>query len=322
MSQPAYESATCQTSLVLLLRGLWNLDDPNALRKLIWRRFHTKLRIATEKDDEPGDFITVSFPDFFLQLDRFLFHILAVPEPFFNDREAIAAQMDELRLCQAVLEHEAYVCITLVNYPEEVDADEAARMLGKMTAALGGSAATLAVASPLLEQVRVWDRNISRALRSEHPLTALMETPPSKVPVVPGDAGDVDLLAATVEARRRWSQFANAFAEKHPDQIFAVKAAFQDGEFTEHMWIRVFKIEDEYLQGVLDNDPVHLRKYARGLRVRLRVKALSDWMYTDGERLVGGFTNQPLDKAREARLARSRAAATWTSTSPPISPVH
>jgi uncharacterized protein YegJ (DUF2314 family) len=126
------------------------------------------------------------------------------------------------------------------------------------------------------------------------------------VPVVPGDADDADLKAATEEARRRWPEFAAAFAAKQKDQMFAVKAPFKEDDFTEFMWIKVQKIEDEYLSGVIDNDPVNLKKYKRATRVRLRIKALSDWMYTDGDNIIGGFTNKALDKAMEARLEKIR----------------
>ena len=60
------------------------------------------------------------------------------------------------------------------------------------------------------------------------------------------------------------------------------------------MWIKVAKIEGEFLQGVIDNDPVNVKKYKRGTRVRLRVKSLTDWMYTRGEELIGAFTNKAL----------------------------
>lgn len=304
MAEPVQERTTSGASLVLLLRGLEDMDNPVALRNVVRRHFHTKLPICRGEGGERSEFLAVSFPDLVIQFDGFRFHILAVPEPFFTDRASVAAQMDELRLRQAVLDHEAYVRITLVDHPAEMDANEIECMLGKMTAVLGGSAATLAVATPLHE-LRLWDRNIRRALRSENPETALRETPLSKVPVLPSDADDADLQAATAEARRRWPQFTNAYANKRPEQIFAVKVPFREGEFTEFMWIKILKIKGEFLQGVLDNDPVNLKRFKRGTRVRLRVRALTDWMYTEGERRVGGFTNEALNEARREREARN-----------------
>lgn len=41
--------------------------------------------------------------------------------------------------------------------------------------------------------------------------------------------------------------------------------------------------------------------------MRLRIKALTDWTYTDNDRLVGGFTNEVLDEGRTDRAAWSRA---------------
>jgi uncharacterized protein YegJ (DUF2314 family) len=308
MSEQDNDSPSNKANLVLLLSGLWDVDNPAALQDIIWRRFRKRLVYCEDPKADKGatDVLGIAFPSIFVQFDGFFFHILAIPEPFFTDREAVAEQLGELRLRQAVLDHEAYISVNLLNFPEDTDADEAARMIGQMTSALGWSPATLAVVCPMIEQVRVWDKNIRKALRTEHPVTAMTETPPSKVPVVPGDADDADLKAATEEARRRWPEFAQAFAGKKADQIFAVKAPFKDGEHTEFMWMKILKIEDEFLQGVIDNDPVRVAKFKRGTRVRLRVKALTDWMYTDGDQIIGAFTNQALDKAAKARLAKIR----------------
>lgn len=306
MSGSGQESTIAKADLVLLLRGLEDVDDPLALRDMVCRKFYKNLPICKGKGTSTAEFLAASSPDIFIQLDGFLFHVLIVPGPFFEDREAVAEQMGELRLRQAVLDHQAYLRVHLLAFPENATVQKAAGMIGKMTAALGGSPAALAVVSPFLQQVRLWDQNIRKALCRQHPLTALTETPPSKVPVVPGDADDADVRAATDEARRRWPQFANAYAVKRPDQIFAVKMPFQDREFIEFMWIKILKIEDEYLQGIIDNDPVNLKKYKRGMRVRVRVKALTDWMYTDGDRLIGGFTNEALGAAQRERGVRGR----------------
>lgn len=308
MSEQDNDSPSNKANLVLLLRGLWDVDNPAALQDIIWRRFRKRLVYCEDPKADKGatDVLGIAFPNIFIQFDGFFFHILAMPEPFFTDREAVAEQLGELRLRQAVLDHKAYISVNLLNFPEDTDADEAARMIGKMTSALGWSPATLAVVCPMIEQVRVWDKNLRKALRTEHPVTAMTETPPSKVPVVPGDADDADLKAATEEARRRWPEFAQAFAGMKPDQIFAVKAPFKDGEHTEFMWMKVLKIEDEFLQGVIDNDPVRVKKFKRGTRIRLRIKALTDWMYTDGDQIIGAFTNKALDQAAKARLAKVR----------------
>ncbi len=314
MSEHGLEQSEIPT-LILLLQGLWDVDNPRALQDIIWRKFRKKLIIRTAGNDvssgDAGEFITASFPYVFVQLDGFLFDIFALAEPLFCDRESVAEQMSELRLRQAVLDHEAYVCVHLRSYPADVDAEEAARMVGRMAAALGWSPATLAVATPGLEHLRVWDKNIRKALRREHPLTALIHTPSCKVPVVAGDAGDAELMAASEEARRRWREFTRAFARRLPEQLFAVKAPFTDGDCTEFMWIKVVKIEGEFLRGVLDNDPMHVKKYKRGMRVRLRVRVLSDWMYSDGDELIGGFTNKALDNPQETRLARLRTEYMW-----------
>ena len=308
MSEQDNDSPANKANLVLLLSGLWDVDNPEAWKDIIWRRFRKRLVYSEDPkaDKRATDILGIAFPSIFIQFDGFFFHITTIPEPFFTDREGIAEQLGELRLRRAVLDHEAHISVNLLNYPENTDEDEAARMIGKMTSAIGWSPATLAVVCPLIEHVRVWDKNVRKALRTEHPVTALTQTPPSKVPVVPGDANDADLKAATEEARRRWPEFVQAFAGKKEEQIFAVKAPFKDGEHTEFMWIKVLRIEDEFLQGVIDNDPVQVKKFKRGTRVRLRAKALTDWMYTDGDDIIGGFTNKALDKAAQARLDKLR----------------
>jgi uncharacterized protein YegJ (DUF2314 family) len=94
-----------------------------------------------------------------------------------------------------------------------------------------------------------------------------------------------------------WSVFVNAFEQRRPDQTFAIKAPFTDGHETEYMWLIVTEIGEEAVIGSLDNEPVYLRNVSAGDTVTIPVDQVNDWLYTDGDEMVGGFTTEALTKS-------------------------
>ena len=49
-------------------------------------------------------------------------------------------------------------------------------------------------------------------------------------------------------------------------------------------------MENDVISGKVDNEPVQLTNVKLGSRVRLKQQVLNDWLYTDGGKMVGGFT--------------------------------
>ena len=56
----------------------------------------------------------------------------------------------------------------------------------------------------------------------------------------------------------------------------------------------------------------------RGQRGEAGLKALTDWIYTDAERLVGGFTNEALDEVRRKQVVKIQAEREEVDEQQPI----
>jgi uncharacterized protein YegJ (DUF2314 family) len=116
---------------------------------------------------------------------------------------------------------------------------------------------------------------------------------------VPVSGDDPRLKAAVSRARRSWSEFVSAFEERQPEQHFAVKSRIGDEETFEFMWLTVTGLENGYIYGRLDNDPIELTSIRCGDRVRVPLKDLNDWLYTSGEQMIGGYTIEVLRKIQQ-----------------------
>ena len=122
-----------------------------------------------------------------------------------------------------------------------------------------------------------------------------------QVPVMGVAADDPLMLASVAEARRRWPEFVAEFEQRSPEQMFAMKAEFSEGETREFMWLQVTAIENDTIYGTLDSDPVHIKRVSAGSRVQVDVQSLNDWIFTKGKGTRGGFTIEAVRKAGERR---------------------
>lgn len=72
---------------------------------------------------------------------------------------------------------------------------------------------------------------------------------------------------------------------------FSVKKGFPTpGGGEEHMWIVKPTWDGKVFHGVINNEPVDTHAVALGDTVTVTPAELSDWMYLDGNRLIGGYT--------------------------------
>jgi uncharacterized protein YegJ (DUF2314 family) len=134
-------------------------------------------------------------------------------------------------------------------------------------------------------------------LCGEQPLELFDSSP--HPPVVPVSGNDPRLQAAVAQARRTWPEFVAAFEERRAEQHFAVKARLGSEDTYEFMWLTVTGLENGYIYGRLDNDPVELTSISCGDRVRVPLKDLNDWLYTDGDEMKGGRTIEVLRKIQQ-----------------------
>jgi uncharacterized protein YegJ (DUF2314 family) len=106
---------------------------------------------------------------------------------------------------------------------------------------------------------------------------------------VPED--DPQMTAAIAQARASADRFIAALNHPQPGQKgFSVKARITDGRNTEHMWLTPIRYEGGKFIGAVNNEPVAVRGVKIGDQRSVPPAEISDWMYVDGEKLVGGFT--------------------------------
>jgi uncharacterized protein YegJ (DUF2314 family) len=110
-------------------------------------------------------------------------------------------------------------------------------------------------------------------------------------PVVMVEADDAEMIAAVEKARASVGDFIAALANPTSDQSgFAVKKEFTQEGRSEFMWLVDVEFSNGVLTGTLDNDPGIVTNVAIGERYTVAASEISDWVYMDGEELVGGYS--------------------------------
>ena len=189
--------------------------------------------------------------------------------------------------------HAAWLSVDLLEAPAGATSDDIYQRLGRMIAALADSDC-VGLFCPATNQLNLWHPGLIAHLQGDTPLQAVAEL--TEVPAIRITANDTDMQEASQKANSMWSVFVNTFEQRRSDQTFAVKAPFTDGQETEYMWLIVTEINEETVTGTLDNEPVHLRNVDAGDIVTVTLDQVNDWLYTDGNELVGGFTTEAITK--------------------------
>jgi uncharacterized protein YegJ (DUF2314 family) len=113
--------------------------------------------------------------------------------------------------------------------------------------------------------------------------------PADKVTYVAAD--DARMNAAIEKARSTVNTFIAALKSPKPSQsAFSVKMAFTDGADIEHMWLTPVTYDGTSFQGTVDNEPEKVKNVKMGQRVSVTPSKISDWMYVENRKLVGGQT--------------------------------
>ncbi len=118
--------------------------------------------------------------------------------------------------------------------------------------------------------------------------------------VAPGDGepayanildNDVDMDQAVQKARKSLAKFLSAVRSPAAGQTdFAVKRPFVEGGRVEHIWLRDVTYDGKVLHGVVDNVPVEVKNVRLDAKTSAAPGEISDWMYLEKGRLVGGYT--------------------------------
>jgi uncharacterized protein YegJ (DUF2314 family) len=118
-------------------------------------------------------------------------------------------------------------------------------------------------------------------------------------------AEDAEMNAAMQQARGQVTDFVERLQKpRAADRNFSVKMPIWDGGQVEHFWIADLRHDSGVFRGTLGNDPELIRGHRFGELVSVPMKDISDWMYVDRDRLVGGFTIRVL-RNRMAPIERA-----------------
>lgn len=102
-----------------------------------------------------------------------------------------------------------------------------------------------------------------------------------------------EMASAIATAKRRVEEFVSALDKKGADS-FSVKAPIKDGNRTEHFWLTDVTYADGVFTGKVGNEPGTVKNVRLGQTWQVKKDEISDWMYTLGDRIHGGFTIDPL----------------------------
>jgi uncharacterized protein YegJ (DUF2314 family) len=126
--------------------------------------------------------------------------------------------------------------------------------------------------------------------------------------VVAVDDEDSQMDSAISKAKDTVETFIEALkAPKPTQQKFAVKKPFKtnDGGM-EHIWITSVRHDGKNFLGELGNDPVNVPSIKFGDPVTVASSEISDWMYLEDGKIVGGYTmrviRQRMDPAEAAEF--------------------
>lgn len=110
-------------------------------------------------------------------------------------------------------------------------------------------------------------------------------------PVTMVQEGDAEMAAAEQKARDTMDQFIQALNDpKSTMSDFAVKHEFVQDGTSEHMWVTGLTYNDGKFTGELGNEPQLISNVKMGQQVTLSRSEVEDWLYFDGEEMVGGYT--------------------------------
>jgi uncharacterized protein YegJ (DUF2314 family) len=102
---------------------------------------------------------------------------------------------------------------------------------------------------------------------------------------------DPRMNAAIDKAKSTVSDFIAILESPKPGQSgFSVKMPFTDGGETEHMWVSPITYDGKNFHGTVNNEPATVKTVKLGQKVSVAPSNISDWMYLENKKLVGGYT--------------------------------
>jgi uncharacterized protein YegJ (DUF2314 family) len=123
---------------------------------------------------------------------------------------------------------------------------------------------------------------------------------------------DSAMEAATREARDSLDRFTGPLSHPGPGQSdFSVKVPVPDGDMTHDIWLQQITFDGSSFSGVLGPDAAEMKSHSPGERVKIAAREISDWMYVDNEKLVGGFNLRAIRKHLSGEARRQFEKSRW-----------
>jgi uncharacterized protein YegJ (DUF2314 family) len=261
-------------------------DDPNALNSII---------ITPPPPSAPNGKVQ----NFLIKMGDEVYLVNSFFGPYMDEPARFAAGIADKRLRMAIVSHKAWLSVDALREVREDNKTNAYRRIGKMMAEFA-SEDCIAIYCPELERCNEYDGTLLEKLRSAEPLALFDDS--TFAPIIQVDSEDPRMVAAVAEARKRWSEFVAAFKmRKDKDEPFLIKAEFSQDDKSEFMWVSVTGIEGGNIQGVLENSPHELTNVKEGQPVEVPLSALNDWLCSNGEEGLGGFTLRAIQEIEKGR---------------------
>lgn len=115
---------------------------------------------------------------------------------------------------------------------------------------------------------------------------------------------DPEMLAAIAGAQKTLPMFWDKKASALNPDDYTIKVKITDGENVEHFWLFGPQLDGDFVTGVLDNDPGIVKTVKLGEKIRAPLSDVSDWMYTEGDKMYGNYTGRVLAKPQNMSKAQ------------------
>jgi len=128
-------------------------------------------------------------------------------------------------------------------------------------------------------------------MRGNSPKPGTTVERPGLAPVTYVKDDDPRMVAAIEKARNTTDQFIATL--KNPKAMqsgFGVKVPLKYANQFEHMWVSPVLFANDQFVGTLNNQPLKVTTLKLGDEVKVGKADISDWMYVEGGKLIGGYT--------------------------------
>jgi uncharacterized protein YegJ (DUF2314 family) len=102
---------------------------------------------------------------------------------------------------------------------------------------------------------------------------------------------DKEMNEAIKLSRLTFDTFLKTFKKPKRNQThFSIKVSFPTKQGAEHIWLVNIESKDGKLFGQIDNLPEYLTSVKLGDKIEINRNKISDWFYTEYNKLIGGQT--------------------------------